>query len=55
MQEWRCTCKTTPDRAQACIEALTRNHGYQTPEVIRVDVSASAAYAAWVRASVAAS
>ena len=54
-EEFRCTCKTTPDRAQACIEALTRNHGYQTPEVIRVDVSASAAYAAWVRASVAAS
>jgi uncharacterized protein involved in tolerance to divalent cations len=33
---------------------LTRDHGYQTPEVIRADVSASAAYAAWVRASVAA-
>lgn len=53
-EEFRCTCKTTADRAEACIEALTRSHPYETPEIIRSDVSASAAYAAWVRASVAA-
>jgi periplasmic divalent cation tolerance protein len=52
-EEFRCTCKTTPERAQACITAVIRDHAYQTPEVIRTEVTASAAYAEWVRASVA--
>jgi periplasmic divalent cation tolerance protein len=52
-EEFRCTCKTTPERAEACIAALIRDHVYQTPEVIRAAVTASAAYAEWVRASVA--
>jgi periplasmic divalent cation tolerance protein len=52
-EEFRCTCKTTPERAQACITAVMRDHPYQTPEVIRTEVTASAAYAEWVRASVA--
>lgn len=51
-EEFRCTCKTTGERTDACIEALVADHPYQTPEVIRVDVRASAAYAEWVRASV---
>jgi periplasmic divalent cation tolerance protein len=53
-EEFRCTCKTTGERADACIEALTAGHPYQTPEVIRAEVRASTAYAGWVRASVAA-
>ena len=51
-EEFRCTCKTTPERSQACIEALTRDHPYQTPEVICGEVSASTQYAEWVRTSV---
>lgn len=50
--EFRCTCKTTRDRAQACIDDLTRGHPYETPEVICVEVTASPAYAAWVHDSV---
>jgi periplasmic divalent cation tolerance protein len=50
--EFRCTCKTTRDVADACIEAISRGHDYETPEVIVAVVSASAAYAAWVRESV---
>lgn len=53
-EEFRCVCKTTTERAEACIIALTSSHPYETPEVIRADVRASAAYAAWVRESVAA-
>jgi periplasmic divalent cation tolerance protein len=51
-EEFRCTCKTSHERSQACIEALIRDHPYQTPEVIRVEVTASPAYAGWVRTSV---
>ena len=40
-EEFRCTCKTTVERAEACIEALIGRHPYQTPEVIRADVRAS--------------
>jgi periplasmic divalent cation tolerance protein len=52
-EEFRCTCKTTPDRAEACIEEVSSVHPYETPEVILAEVRTSAAYAAWVRASVA--
>lgn len=52
-EEFRCTCKTTQERSQACIEALTGGHPYQTPEVICVEVSASTQYGEWVRTSVA--
>jgi len=52
-EEFRCTCKTTHERSQACIESLTQGHAYQTPEVICVEVTASTSYAEWVRASVA--
>ena len=51
-EEFRCTCKTTQQAAEACIAALTRDHEYQTPEVIRTNVTSSAAYAAWVHANV---
>lgn len=52
--EFRCTCKTTAERAQACVAAIERWHDYETPEVILSPVTATPAYASWVRASVAA-
>lgn len=52
-EEWRCGCKTSPAGRDACLAAISRLHGYETPELIVSDVAASAAYAAWVRASVA--
>ncbi len=51
-EEWRCTCKTTLGRREACIEAILAGHPYETPQVTVVAVAATAAYAAWVRASV---
>lgn len=50
--EFRCVCKTTPERMQSCVETLIRRHPYQTPEILCAQVTASAGYAAWVRASV---
>jgi len=52
--ECRCVCKTTHERLPECLEALARGHTYQTPQLIVVEVLASAGYADWVRASVAA-
>jgi len=51
-EEWRCTCKTAAVREAACIAAIVSAHDYDTPEVVVAHVEASAAYAAWVRASV---
>jgi periplasmic divalent cation tolerance protein len=51
-EEWRCTCKTAPDRVAACLEAITRGHDYDLPETLVTPSTATAAYAAWVRASV---
>lgn len=52
-EEWRCTCKTTPARAEACIAAILAGHPYVTPEVLVRQATATPAYAAWVRESVA--
>lgn len=51
-EEWRCTCKTTPERADACRTAIVTGHSYDVPEVVVSRVVAAAAYAAWVRESV---
>ena len=51
-EEFRCTCKTSAERAHECIAAIERGHPYETPEILVASLSASAAYAAWVRASV---
>lgn len=51
-EEWRCTCKTAPDRAAACLEAITRGHDYELPEAVVTRSTATAEYAAWVRSSV---
>lgn len=50
--EFRCTCKTAPERANNCVESIVRIHGYETPEILVSAVAASPAYAAWVRSSV---
>jgi periplasmic divalent cation tolerance protein len=52
-EEFRCTCKTTVERAQACVAAIERGHDYETPEIILSPVTATPAYASWVRVSVA--
>ncbi len=52
-EEFRCTCKTTAERAAACVAAIEGSHDYETPEVILSRVTATPAYASWVRASVA--
>lgn len=50
--EWRCSCKTTAARSVACAAAIREGHPYQTPEIVTAAVTASEAYAAWVRESV---
>jgi periplasmic divalent cation tolerance protein len=50
--EWRCTCKTTAARREACVAAIVADHAYETPQVTVVSLEASPAYAAWVRGSV---
>ena len=51
-EEWRCTCKTTFGRREACVAAIVGAHPFQTPQVTVAPVDANAAYAAWVRESV---
>jgi len=51
-EEWRCVCKTTLQRRDACVAAILADHPYETPQVSVVAVEAAAAYAAWVRESV---
>lgn len=53
-EEWRCTCKTTPEAAAACAAALAADHPYDLPEVLVARVEGSAAYARWVVDGVAA-
>ena len=52
-EEWRCTCKTTPARAEACVAAIIATHAYANPEVLVRQATTTPAYAAWVRESVA--
>lgn len=51
-EEWRCTCKTTGGRRDACVAAIVAWHPYETPQVTVVAVAATAAYVAWVQSSV---
>lgn len=50
--EWRCTCKTTRGRADACRGAILAGHPYEIPEILQAESMADDAYAAWVRDSV---
>ena len=40
--------KTSPARAAAAMRRLAELHPYEVPEILRLDTTASAAYAAWV-------
>lgn len=50
-EEFRCTCKTSVDRAEACLAAIRQSHPYETPELMFAEVFATPDYAAWVRSS----
>lgn len=47
--EYRCTCKTAPARAAACIAALRDLHPYDLPEILQLPVAATPDYARWVQ------
>jgi len=51
-EEWRCTCKTTPARREACLTAILAAHPYETPQLTSAVVGATRSYAAWVEQSV---
>jgi len=51
-EEWRMTCKTAPVLEAACVAAILAAHDYELPQVTIAHLSASSAYAAWVRGSV---
>ncbi|MBM4023559.1 MAG: divalent-cation tolerance protein CutA [Planctomycetes bacterium] len=51
-EEWRCTCKTTATRRDACVAGIRAGHEYETPQVTIHALAATASYAAWVRESV---
>lgn len=51
-EEWRCTCKTTPARREACLAAIQAAHPYETPQLTIALVGATRSYAAWVEQSV---
>ena len=51
-EEWRCTCKTTPARREACLAAILAAHPYETPQLTVAVVGATRSYAAWVEQSV---
>jgi len=51
-EEWRCACKTTAGRRADCVARILAGHDYQTPQVTCHSLTATSAYAAWVRESV---
>ncbi len=51
-EEFRCTCKTSANRATECAAAVLATHEYSTPELCIVETLTTPDYAAWVEASV---
>ena len=52
-EEWLCLAKTTVDRVAAAMEAISRAHSYETPEIIVTPImDGSAAYLRWIDAEV---
>ncbi len=51
--EWVSILKTSPERWEALEEALIRTHPYETPCIIKMEVSANQAYEDWIRAQTA--
>jgi periplasmic divalent cation tolerance protein len=50
-EEVRLECKTTRERADACIAAIRERHPYEVPEILVVPIlEANAPYAEWVDA-----
>lgn len=50
--EWRCTWKTSVDRAEACAAYILSVHTYENPELILATVETTEAYATWVHDNV---
>ncbi|GAA2989756.1 divalent-cation tolerance protein CutA [Actinokineospora diospyrosa] len=49
--EWRLVVKTTADRVTALIEHIQRNHSYDLPQVVAVEIAqGSPEYLDWVTA-----
>ena len=47
--EWRCLSKTTTDRLDEVVEAISEAHSYDTPEIIALPVvGGSDGYLRWV-------
>jgi len=47
-EEFRCTVKTSRERAAACAADILARHDYRVPELMVSLATASAPYAAWV-------
>lgn len=52
--EWRCVCKTLPERQAECIAAIRSGHEYAIPQILVATLAGSPDYAAWVRDSLSA-
>lgn len=49
-EEWRLTCKTTPDRYTELAQWITDHHSYDVPEILATPVFAGhEPYIRWVR------
>ena len=51
-QEYYLSIKTTESACHSLIDWLRDNHPYDTPEIIRIEGSASSAYMLWLQQSV---
>jgi len=51
-QERYLSIKTVEEKAPSVIEWLTRNHPYDTPEIVKLDGHGADAYMQWLRDSV---
>lgn len=47
-QEVQMVIKTSPDQLPRLLEELTRQHSYQVPELVVLDVSAAGSYGPWL-------
>jgi len=48
-REYRLEIKTVPSQCRGALAWLQAHHPYQTPEILQLEASASADYAAWMR------
>ncbi|HBP54049.1 MAG TPA: divalent-cation tolerance protein CutA [Synechococcus sp. UBA8638] len=45
--------KTSPEQLPGLLEALTRHHSYEVPELVVLEASAAGSYGVWLRDAVA--